>query len=188
MLRRHQIPQRRLIEDSANPISHADLENLAAWDHTETFVIKGDTEEVVLHCRPLTMKDLPDGFGFDKFGLIVRIAHAVTPGTGTSSIDSVGSYKLAVEGTNQPGSAEASADDSSDDATSSAQPATDTTDTSSSTNSTDFSSPDDVSATAFSLPGDTTKEMPRGRPENTTARGSNDDDGTSGDLAGPVGR
>lgn len=27
-LRRHQIPRRRLIEDSANPISHADLENL----------------------------------------------------------------------------------------------------------------------------------------------------------------
>ena len=70
MLRRHQIPWRRLIKDSANPINQSDLENLAARDPISPFVIKGNTEEVVLHCRLLTVEDLPDGFEIDKFGLI----------------------------------------------------------------------------------------------------------------------
>lgn len=68
MLEQHQTPRQCLIKDSPHPISQVHLEKLAASTHTLTH-------------RPLAAQDLPHGFGFDKFGILVRDTYAAAPGT-----------------------------------------------------------------------------------------------------------
>jgi len=46
------------------------------WEKTSSFSWN-DCKSVGLLYRPLTAQDLPVGFGFDKFGLLVRTTHAV---------------------------------------------------------------------------------------------------------------
>ena len=76
ILRQHQTPGQRVIEDYVSPVSQIDLERLTAWDKIGSFTWS-DCGSVGLLYRPVAAQDLPDGFGFDKFGLLVRTAYAV---------------------------------------------------------------------------------------------------------------
>ncbi|KAL8367055.1 hypothetical protein RB599_010966 [Gaeumannomyces hyphopodioides] len=69
MLRRHLATGRglRRPREVVNPIDQADLVNLKAWSHRDSF----DKGKDSLPYRKLAAADLPPGFGFDKFGLMV---------------------------------------------------------------------------------------------------------------------
>ncbi|KAK4205911.1 hypothetical protein QBC37DRAFT_245950, partial [Rhypophila decipiens] len=70
--RRAQQLRRRDVKISVNPIEPDDLINLRAWSHQGPYVRKGDDEGIALHFSMLAATDLPAGFGFDKFGLLIR--------------------------------------------------------------------------------------------------------------------
>ncbi|OWT42277.1 ATP-dependent DNA helicase PIF1 [Pochonia chlamydosporia 170] len=70
--RRSQQLGRRPIKYSVNPIESDDLINLRAWSHKDPYVKKNDRERISLVFSNLAARDLPAGFGFDKFGLMVR--------------------------------------------------------------------------------------------------------------------
>ncbi|KAL8367223.1 hypothetical protein RB599_010286 [Gaeumannomyces hyphopodioides] len=76
MLRRHLATGRgrRRLREVVNPIDQADLVDLKAWSHRDSF----DKDKDSLPYRKLAAADLPPGFGFDKFGLIVREKFAVS--------------------------------------------------------------------------------------------------------------
>ncbi|OJD20969.1 hypothetical protein ACJ73_07690 [Blastomyces percursus] len=61
---------RRQIQLSKNPISPPDLDNLQAWKDLSSFIRLKDPEKTELPYKKLTV--LPDGYGFDKFGLLVH--------------------------------------------------------------------------------------------------------------------
>ena len=67
MVERSQTRQQRLIRDSVNLIEQSDLENLRAWSREDPPPYKR-----------LAVEELPDGFGFDKFRLMVREEYATT--------------------------------------------------------------------------------------------------------------
>lgn len=72
ILRRAQQLRRRDVKKSVNPIEADDLINLRAWSQ-EPYVKKSDDEEIALPFSKLAATDLPAGFGFDKFGLLIRM-------------------------------------------------------------------------------------------------------------------
>lgn len=72
LLRRFQIPGRRAIRAGVNPIEPVDLKNLASWKDYAPFVKEGDPDEVQLPFVDLTRDDLPAGFIFGRFGLMIR--------------------------------------------------------------------------------------------------------------------
>ncbi|KAL8379117.1 hypothetical protein RB599_008781 [Gaeumannomyces hyphopodioides] len=76
ILRRHLATGRgrRRLREVLNPIDQADLVNLKAWSHRDSF----DKGKDSLPYRKLAAADLPPGFGFDKFGLMVRKEFAVS--------------------------------------------------------------------------------------------------------------
>ncbi|EJT68922.1 hypothetical protein GGTG_13514, partial [Gaeumannomyces tritici R3-111a-1] len=76
MLRRHLATGRglRRPREVVNPIDQADLVNLKAWSHRDSFEKGKDS----LPYRKLAAADLPPGFGLDKFGLMVRKEFAVS--------------------------------------------------------------------------------------------------------------
>jgi hypothetical protein len=72
LLRRFRIPGRRDIRAGVNPIEPVDLRNSASWRDEGPFVKEGDPDGVQLQFVDLTCEDLPPGFVFDQFGLMVR--------------------------------------------------------------------------------------------------------------------
>ena len=66
MLKRSRDVRRQPPRVSVNPIEQVDLQSLGAWSPKDSSP-----------CKRLTTEDLPDGFGFDKFGLMVHKEHAV---------------------------------------------------------------------------------------------------------------
>jgi len=64
--------RRRPVQVSVNPIKPVDLAHLKAWAHKGPYVGKSDCGENALLFRELAAVDLPAGFGFDQFGLLVR--------------------------------------------------------------------------------------------------------------------
>ncbi|PGG96302.1 hypothetical protein AJ80_09850, partial [Polytolypa hystricis UAMH7299] len=78
ILRRIEIPGRRLHDTSKNPISQTDLENLKLWTDKNPYIKAKDPEGKELPYQEL--EKLPDGFGFDEFGLVVRSEFATVPG------------------------------------------------------------------------------------------------------------
>jgi len=72
LLRRFQIPGRRDIKAGVNPIEPVDLQNLANWTDESPFVKEGDPDKIPLPFADFTGEDLPAGFIFDQFGLMVR--------------------------------------------------------------------------------------------------------------------
>lgn len=77
MLYRHQTLGRRQIRHSVSPIDQVDLQNLAAWKDQGPFKIRDSS--VMIPFEPLAISDLPPCFGFDTFGLLVRVEFAVPP-------------------------------------------------------------------------------------------------------------
>ena len=72
LLRRFQIPGRRALKEGVNPIEPADLQNLTRWRDEGPFVKESDPDKVQLQFVDLACEDLPPGFAFDQFGLMVR--------------------------------------------------------------------------------------------------------------------
>ena len=70
--------RRRPLQESVNPIDQVDLENLKRWTHKSPYIKSRDHESVLLQYRKLTVDDLPDDCGFDKYGLVVRKEFAAT--------------------------------------------------------------------------------------------------------------
>ncbi|KAH8756066.1 hypothetical protein F5883DRAFT_686224 [Diaporthe sp. PMI_573] len=66
MLQRSRTVRRRPVQALVNPIELADMDSLRAW-----------SREVPFPCQKLAAKDLPDAFGFDKYGLMVHKEFAV---------------------------------------------------------------------------------------------------------------
>jgi len=85
MKRRMVMSGRRAIQVSVNPIDQIDLENLKKWPRKDPYIKMNDREEVQLEYRELTVDDLPEGYGFDEYGLIVRSEFAVTVGMSPSN-------------------------------------------------------------------------------------------------------
>ncbi|KAM7204420.1 hypothetical protein V8F33_001722 [Rhypophila sp. PSN 637] len=81
MLRRHTATGRgvRRLLHAVNPIAQADLVDLKAWSHRESF----NKDKQSLPYRTLVAADLPSGFGFDKFGLMVQEEFAISSPAGT---------------------------------------------------------------------------------------------------------
>jgi hypothetical protein len=62
----------RQVPKAVNPITPDDLVHLKSWSHRDRYVKGNDGEGIALPFQKLAASDLPAGFGFDKFGLIVR--------------------------------------------------------------------------------------------------------------------
>ncbi len=71
MKRRAEMGGRRPLRELINPINQVDLENLKRWTHKNSYIKSRDPESVLLQYRKLTIDDLPDDCGFDKYGLVV---------------------------------------------------------------------------------------------------------------------
>jgi hypothetical protein len=82
LLRRFRMPGRRGLRAGANPIEPVDLRNLASWRDEGPFVKERDTDQIQLQFVDLTHEDLPLGFIFDQFGLMVRGPPGPVAGTG----------------------------------------------------------------------------------------------------------
>jgi len=76
MLYRHRTLGKRQIRHSANPIDQVDLQNLAAWK--DQGPLKMNDSRVAVPFESLSVRNLPPGFGFDKFGLLIRVEFAAS--------------------------------------------------------------------------------------------------------------
>ena len=63
---------RQLLKTSINLVDLIDLENLKRWRDQNLYIKMNDCDRVPLHYRPLTLDDISDTYGFDKYGLIVQ--------------------------------------------------------------------------------------------------------------------
>ncbi|KAK4206071.1 hypothetical protein QBC37DRAFT_245793, partial [Rhypophila decipiens] len=61
------------VKVSVNSIEPQDLISLRVWSHKDTYTRKVDEREIVLPFRELAATDLPAGFCFDRFGLLIRM-------------------------------------------------------------------------------------------------------------------
>ncbi|KAK0749761.1 hypothetical protein B0T18DRAFT_407523 [Schizothecium vesticola] len=86
LLRRYQIPGRRGVKAGVNPIEPVDLQNLTIWRGEGPFIKDADPEGVQLPFVDLVSEDLPPGFIFDRFGLMVR--RPFGPLAGANPVDS----------------------------------------------------------------------------------------------------
>ncbi|KAK3360788.1 hypothetical protein B0T24DRAFT_540016 [Lasiosphaeria ovina] len=75
-LRRFRAPGRRHLRHDINSIDQIDFVNLKAWPDKNPFD-KDKDATISLPCEKLDAGDLPDGFGFDKFGGMVHKEYAV---------------------------------------------------------------------------------------------------------------
>ncbi len=74
ILRRAPLAGRVAVEASAAPVMVNDLVNLSNWWHQSPYIAKNDKNGISLsYCR-LGDAELPVGFCFDKFGLLIRTA------------------------------------------------------------------------------------------------------------------
>ncbi|SPO02465.1 uncharacterized protein DNG_05138 [Cephalotrichum gorgonifer] len=89
MLQRSKLRRRLSLRNSVNPIDQIDLINLRAWSSKDPFINSKHPEHAPIPYKPMFAKDLPNGFGFDKFGLMVQKEHAVPSpkSSGTDTID-----------------------------------------------------------------------------------------------------
>ena len=75
--RRLQITGRRELTPSINPIDPVDLENVRKWESTGSYVKIKDAANVELPYERITIRDVPEGFGLDKYGLVVHRNFAI---------------------------------------------------------------------------------------------------------------
>ncbi|KAL2284419.1 hypothetical protein FJTKL_08831 [Diaporthe vaccinii] len=74
MERKH---RRRHIRNSPDPLNMDELVCLGAWRGEHSYVKEKDPDQIKLDPKALAPEELPDGFGFDKFGLLVRSQYAL---------------------------------------------------------------------------------------------------------------
>jgi len=74
MERKH---RRRRIRNSPDPLDENELHSLRAWSGEHPYIKDKDPDQIELVPEVLAPGELPDGFGFDKFGLLVRSQHAL---------------------------------------------------------------------------------------------------------------
>lgn len=89
LLRRYQIPGRRGVKAGVNPIEPVDLQNLTIWKGEGPFIKDGDPEGVQLPFVDLASEELPPGFIFDRFGLLVRRPSGTLAGVDPVDSDTV---------------------------------------------------------------------------------------------------
>ncbi|KAJ0359430.1 hypothetical protein COL26b_014361 [Colletotrichum chrysophilum] len=77
MLGRHQRVGARLVKPVASPIEQGDLYTLKAWSYKQAYMKQNGHGQYSLLFQKLAITDLPQGFGFDKFGLMVGKEYAV---------------------------------------------------------------------------------------------------------------
>ena len=70
--RRLQMSKRRKLRQAINPIDLVELENVRLWNVYGSYIKRKDGANVKLPYQRLTLEDVPEGFGLDKFGLIVH--------------------------------------------------------------------------------------------------------------------
>jgi hypothetical protein len=75
--RRLQITGKRLLRPSINPIDPVDLMNVRKWESTGSYVKIKDPANVELPYERITIQDVPEDFGLDKYGLIVHRNFAI---------------------------------------------------------------------------------------------------------------
>lgn len=60
------------VKESVNPIECGDWIHLKSWSHKGPYLAADGKREIGLPIQQLVVADLPTGFGFDQFGLLVR--------------------------------------------------------------------------------------------------------------------
>jgi hypothetical protein len=83
LLKLNQLLWRRIVEgrhlkSSVNPVYLLDLEHLVAWPDKSDFERKG-RKPCTLKCEPITGSELPSGYAFDQYGLIVADHTGLAP-------------------------------------------------------------------------------------------------------------
>jgi hypothetical protein len=78
MLRRAKMGNRQALKHSVNPVNQIDLENLKKWLDRKPYVKMNDPAKLPLPLQKLTVDNLPDGLGFDKYGLVVQDGYTAT--------------------------------------------------------------------------------------------------------------
>lgn len=83
LVKLNQLLLRRIIEgrslrDSVNPLYLLDLERLVAWPEQTNFERKG-RQTYTLKYEPITASELPAGYTFDRYGLIVASRYQLAP-------------------------------------------------------------------------------------------------------------
>jgi hypothetical protein len=63
---------RHRIRESPNILDLIELENLGRWIAVGPYVKDKDPDNIVLPFEGLSVGDLPSGYSFDRYGLIVR--------------------------------------------------------------------------------------------------------------------
>ncbi|KAI0619226.1 hypothetical protein TUN199_08788 [Pyrenophora tritici-repentis] len=72
------IVEGRHLKQSANPLYLLDLERLASWPDKTDFERKG-RKQCILRYEPIVVSDLPAGYTFDRYGLIVASQPQLAP-------------------------------------------------------------------------------------------------------------
>lgn len=75
------------LRDSVNPLEQNDLANLAAWQGRDTFVRSGRNAHTLVYAS-IPVSDLPAGYTFDLYGLIVSKEVTTEPSPATQADDS----------------------------------------------------------------------------------------------------
>ena len=75
--RRLEMRGRRKLRGSINPIDLVDLKNVMEWDTKWPYVKSKDRANVELPYKHITIEDVSEGYGLDKYGLIVHKDFAI---------------------------------------------------------------------------------------------------------------
>ncbi|KAJ0100686.1 hypothetical protein J7T55_003305 [Diaporthe amygdali] len=91
MERKH---RRRHVRNSPDPLDENELHCLRAWSGEHSYVKDKDPDLVELDPKGLGPEEVPDGFGFDKFGLLVHSQHALPATQNGTNAPEIGHKKV----------------------------------------------------------------------------------------------
>jgi hypothetical protein len=74
----HRKHRRRYIRDLPDPLDENELGCLRDWRGQDLYIKDKDPDQIELEPRALAPEELPDGFGFDRFGLLVHSQYAIS--------------------------------------------------------------------------------------------------------------
>lgn len=81
--------RRHRIRESPDPLDPVELENLGRWTTEGPYVKYKDPDSIALPFKELSLGDLPSGYGFDRYGLMVhsRFGHSNRASSAVSDFD-----------------------------------------------------------------------------------------------------